>query len=151
MYRIGPHPELLGRIVGVPRGAAADRDDVSLEDPEQFTDVRTRSLFVPTLIEGDVDADAGPRGQALAIAVDGRIAATTATYADGGHNHFTALVPEGAFPHGANSVDVYRLRGGAGGVRLSRLGGTPRGRPAMQRVRQEARSKSTTEQDVTAG
>ena len=39
--------------------------------------MRTRSLFVPALIEGDVAHDAAPPGQAVAIAVDGRIAATT--------------------------------------------------------------------------
>jgi sulfatase-like protein len=150
LYRIGPHTELLGRRVAAPRGAAADRDDVRLDDPGQFAEVRTRSLFVPALIEGDVEADAGPRGQALAIAVDGRIAATSATYAEGDHNHFTALVPEGAFHDGANSVDVYGLWDVAGAVRLTRLGGTPSGRTATQRVRQELQSDSTTEQEVTA-
>ena len=150
LYRIGPHRELLGRVVGAPRAADGERDDVRLQDPSQFADVRTRSLFVPALIEGDVGGDAAPPGQALAIAVDGRIAATTETFDEGGHSHFISLVPEGAFRDGANSVDVYAVRDVAGAVRLARLGGTSTGRGRVQTARHEVRSARPTKEGVAA-
>ena len=59
LYRLGPYKALLGRVVGAPRGASAERDDVRLEHASEFADVQTRSLFVPALIEGDVADDVG--------------------------------------------------------------------------------------------
>ena len=141
LYRLGPHKELVGRVVGGPRGASAERDGVRLDHPSDFADVRTRSLFVPSLIEGDVADDAAPPGRSLAIAVNGRIAATTETFADGGQSHFISLVPEGAFRDGANSVDVYGIRDVAGAIRLARLGGTSSRRAPLQAVRHEVQSK----------
>jgi len=145
LYRLGPYSQLLGRAVGVARGAAATRDDVRLERASDFADVRTRSLYVPSLIEGEVAADAAPPGRSLAIAVNGRVAATTKTFDAEGHSHFTSLVPEGAFRGGANSVDVYAIRESAGALRLARLGGTPAGRAAVQEVRHEVRSGTSVE------
>ena len=143
LYRLGPHKELLGRVIGAPRGRSAERDDVRLQDESQFQGVRNRSLFVPALIEGDVADEAAPPGRPLAIAVNGRIAATTETFADGGHSHFFSLVPEGAFRDGPNSVDVYAVRDVAGAVRLARLGGTPTGPARIQAVRHDVQSKPT--------
>jgi Sulfatase len=151
LYRIGPHQELLGRVVGAPGGAAGERDDVRLEHASQFGDVRTKSLFVPALVEGEIADDTAPPGRSLAIAVNGRVAVTTETFADGGRSHFISLVPEGAFRDGANSVDVHAVRDVPGDLRLTRLGGTPTGRPGLRAVRHEVHSGRATEKEgVTA-
>jgi hypothetical protein len=141
LSQIGPHRKRPGRSVPAPRGASADADNIRLQSTSQFGAVRTKSLFVPALIEGDVEGDTAQPGRPLAIAVNGRIAATTKTYDNGRHVHFTSLVPEGAFRDGANSVDVYAVRQVSGAVRLARLGGTSTGHAPLQAVRHEARSQ----------
>jgi hypothetical protein len=149
LYRLGPYTELLGRLMRAPVGASAERDDIQLENPSQFAEVRKRSLFVPSLIEGNVGNDAAGLGEALAIAVNGRIAATTETFAEGGGRHFMSLVPEGAFREGANSVDVYAIREHARAVSLVRLGGTVTDKRALQVVHQKAHVPRKTEEVAT--
>ena len=54
-----------------------------------------------------------PAGQALAIAVDGRIRATTRSYRHAGATRFAAVVPPSALGPGAHAIDVYAIAPGA--------------------------------------
>jgi hypothetical protein len=46
----------------------------------------------------------------LAVAVDGRVVATTRAYRDGGHTIYTAIVPPSALHDGAHTLAVYEAR-----------------------------------------
>ena len=69
-----------------------------------------------------------PAGARLAVAVDGRVAATAVRWRDGDVQRFSAVVPPGAFAPGANSVDLIAdQRQAAAGRRLARLPGAALG------------------------
>jgi hypothetical protein len=124
LYRIGPYPVLLGRAVDrvVPTATVS----AHLDAEAQFADVRPSSGFVPTRVVGTVDG--APRsGRALAIAVNGEIAATTETYVQGEATRFAAMVPESSFRRGRNDVEVFGIASTGGVQTLARLGGTGRG------------------------
>jgi hypothetical protein len=67
------------------------------------------------------------------VAVNGRVAATTVSFADGDTRRFAAIVSTRAFARGQNTVEVLavpadggrtaQLRGSTGGYRLVRAGG----------------------------
>jgi len=80
VYAIGPRPELIGRSADGARAQA------------------TR----PPFVSGEVDVAPGAE---LAVAVDGRVAATTHAYRDGDRSLYTAMVP------GDGEVTLYEIRG----------------------------------------
>jgi hypothetical protein len=65
-----------------------------------------------------------PTGRDLAVAVNGRIAATTRSFqlATGKQTLFAAMVPESSFAAGRNVVELFELDGTAGKLTLRRLG-----------------------------
>ena len=122
LYRIGPHTELIGRRVDdlpvVGAGATAHMD--------AYTARRLRSLpasphVVPTPILGTLSGAGAASRKAMAVALDGQIAAVTRSFDDYGTLAFQALVPESALHAGRNRVEVFWLRSAAGGVTLERL------------------------------
>jgi hypothetical protein len=58
---------------------------------------------------------------ALAVAVDGRVAATTRVYRDADGLQYAALVPPASLGPGSHSVDVLQVMPGGD---LRRIGGT---------------------------
>lgn len=122
LHRIGPFPELLGRRVdGLPasRGSASAR----LNGEHLFANVRLSSGFVPSRVVGELDGQP-TEGMVLAVAVNGRIAATTRTFVQDRGTHFALLVPELSFRDGRNDVDVFTVDSGS--LRLTWVGGTGR-------------------------
>ena len=99
VYAIGPRPDLLGRRVAA--GAGAKRLAVDAGAP-----------VLPAFVSGAAD---GIRpGAELAIAVNGRVEATTRAYRDDGRSRYAAIVPPAALRAGANAVSVLAvLPGGA--------------------------------------
>jgi hypothetical protein len=91
-YAIGPRPELIGRRVGV-RGKPLPPVELRPGDP-----------VVPAWISGELDGVTD--GAAVAVVVNGRVAATTRI--DDGR--FGALVRPEAFRQGANDVEVLDMR-----------------------------------------
>jgi len=92
VYAIGPRPALLGRRA--PGGAAVRRVDVDPDSP-----------VLPSFMAGD--AGDLPPGTELAVAVDGRVEATTRVYRDGSRSRYAALVPPESLREGENDVTVY--------------------------------------------
>jgi hypothetical protein len=97
VYAIGPRPELIGRRIATPSGgqqAMVDGDDAVLPS------------FVSGRIEGlKPDTE-------LAVAVNGRVEATTRVYRNGGESLYAALVPPSSLHDGANTITVLRVDAG---------------------------------------
>jgi hypothetical protein len=116
-FAMGPLPELLGRSVAgdllVGGGA------VGLESPRHLPALDGTATVVPARASGTITGL--PAGHALAVAVDGRIVATSRTYeSTGGGIAFTAMLPPTVFEQGGE-VTVLSASGGRGGPPLARL------------------------------
>jgi arylsulfatase A-like enzyme len=108
IYRIGPHPELIGQ----PASAAGPPLDVELGDAGDYENVDPASGFVPTHVVASVNGpDRHPRD--IAVAVNGTIQAVgnTFTLAVGNAGELVSvMVPESAFRKGRNEVEVLEVR-----------------------------------------
>ncbi len=121
MFHHGPHRDLVGRSV----------NGLDLEPRSSIRAVLLRSHlyqgvdrdrgFVPAYILGEIHADAEPaRPFELAVAVGGRVHATTRTYRQpNGVLRFAALVAEDAFQDGPNDVQILEIRGHGAGRTLA--------------------------------
>jgi hypothetical protein len=111
-YRIGPHPELIGR--GVPAGAlaASGRVHGEVANAGLLDDVEPSKQILPTRVTGRLEGS--PRGamRDLAVAVNGRIRAVGRSFHLRGRRaeFFSLLVPESALRRGRNSVEVLEVR-----------------------------------------
>ena len=101
LFRVGPHPELLSRPV---RGFAVEQSEgAHFVDAKAYGRVDPRSPTVPSWVTGYLEGV--PAGRDLAVAVNGRIAATTKSFqlATGKQTLFAAMVPESSFAPAATS------------------------------------------------
>jgi Sulfatase len=100
-YRIGPHPELIGRRVA---GAAAV--DGSIANADLLDDVEPSNQILPTRITGRLHGGRPGRLRDLAVAVNGRIAAVGRSFRLRGQSteFFSMIVPETALRRGHNDV-----------------------------------------------
>ena len=120
LWRWGPNAELVGdRAV-----ATAPPDPLvkaTVTDASELQRVDAGGIECPCHLSGRI-AGADPAGMQLAIAVNGRIAATGVGFGDRGKQklNWAVLVPPSAFHDGRNSVDVLRIDAGGG---LTPLGG----------------------------
>jgi sulfatase-like protein len=106
LFAVGPRPGLLGRrvdrlSVAQGNGATVELYGDAFYDPE--------APVVPTRASGRLEGV--PTGQDLAVAVNGRIAATTRSVELEGEIVFSAVLPESAFRPGANRVRVFVVEG----------------------------------------
>jgi hypothetical protein len=119
----GPYRRLVGRSVSTftstnAAGGSAQVDAVGSRLVRQFP---RNSLLVPSPLAGTLT---GVRpGQALAVALDGKLAAVSVAYRDpgGGPVRFSALVGESGFRSGRNTVQVYLVRGPPASPRLQKI------------------------------
>jgi hypothetical protein len=115
VYRIGPHRELAGRRVSslprVPGEAAA-----VIHQAAELRNVDADSGFVPGEITGSIPNGTPGGGRPIALALDGRVAATGRTFSLEGSQdeNFEVIVPERLFRDGAMDARVYEIveRGG---------------------------------------
>jgi hypothetical protein len=93
IYRFGPRPDLLGRRV--PPGG-------------RRISVDRGSGFVPAHVAGTIPGGRPGGGRTVAVAVNGRIAATgvTFTLAGAAGEQYSLMVPERAFRPGVNRVEL---------------------------------------------
>jgi hypothetical protein len=123
VYRIGPDGGLIGKSLAQLRVQPSQDAGVELDGQELLSFVDRRTDFLPAWIQGRLTGRHG-RHEELAIAVDGRIAATTWSFEGVDGTGFDAMVPEQALRSGRNDVAVFRVRREAGTVRLEELRGT---------------------------
>jgi Sulfatase len=108
VYQIGPYRELLGRRVAKLVVRPSAETGVKLVGRSLFDAVDPDSEFVPSYVEGALTGGLAARLD-LAIALNGRIAAVTRTFAEDGQTKFAALVPEQSLRPGPNTVDVFSV------------------------------------------
>ena len=97
VYAIGPRPDLIGRRVAAGTG-------------ERRVTVDSEAGVLPSFVSGPVSG-VDP-GTVLAVAVNGRVRATTRAYRDGGRTVFAALVPPSSLREGRNDVSAFEVREG---------------------------------------
>jgi hypothetical protein len=115
LFKFGPDLQLLGRPVQM-KGPSAS---VSWDFPERYRTVALNSDFCPSWIRGTVRGV--PLDCVLAVAVNGRVAATGRSYRASPQSlGFSLFAPPSAFHDGANSLTLYRVTAGGG---LQPLGG----------------------------
>jgi len=98
IYAFGPRPDLIGR--SVPVGGREVAVDLA-------------SGFVPGHVAGTIGDGQRGGGRIVAVAVNGRIAATGVTFTLEGSDdeQFSVIVPEKAFKEGANHVEPLLVEG----------------------------------------
>jgi hypothetical protein len=108
LYEIGPNAELQGQPVDAHLGQEAAAE-ASIVDGVAVRTYDPSLPFIPARIAGDLEGiDAG---QPLAVALNGRVAATTYSY-DGDHGvEYSAMVPPKLIQPGDNEVAVLAIEG----------------------------------------
>jgi Sulfatase len=118
IFELGPAPYLLGRRAP-PLSAGLDPERVAgVEELGSYEDVDLEAEELPAFVAGTIEGvDAGAL---IAIALNGRVVATTRAFIDDGTVRYGAVVPPGAFVEGANPVGIYEVSGTV----LTPLGGS---------------------------
>ena len=120
LFRIGPHPKLLGLS---PQDLPSDEGPaveikLNRSDTRYTTD---RDDLVPCYYEGIVCSPfSDDKPVHIAVAVNGVIRAVTRTYRlDGVRNRWAAMVPENSLHQGENEIKFYSVTGDASGLHLT--------------------------------
>jgi hypothetical protein len=100
LFQLGPRSKLIGR-----HAPSRLAPGVALDPNLDLGHVRLqRGAKVPAFIDGTIGSSAA--GKVIAIAVNGRIAATCRAFRFGGRTRWGAVVPPSSLHRGANSVGV---------------------------------------------
>jgi hypothetical protein len=105
----GPRNDLIGQEVGRARSAGGTRATLSLA--RSFTRVRRSSGVVPCQVAGRIRSKDGRRERAIAVAVNGRIAAVGRSFRLRGEQveSYSVMVPEDSMREGRNRVEVLEV------------------------------------------
>jgi hypothetical protein len=114
-YRVGPHPELLGRPVGLLRvggSRAATRAVATVANRGLYSHVSTRSQVIPTRVSGALHAVPPGEHRDLALAVNGWIRATSRSFDfnRAAPEYYSFQLPETALRPGRNRLQIFELR-----------------------------------------
>lgn len=122
VWRIGPRPDLVGRRFDGEVPAAAGGPRATVDAAADFAAVPERASALPILVSGDV---AGvDEGVVLAVAVNGRVVATTRVFTDGGQRQYSAVLPPSALHAGSNAIAVLQVLEGDRLRAIGPAGGT---------------------------
>jgi hypothetical protein len=125
LYLIGPHAELVRqRVAGVPLLEREESPAVALIDQaDDLREVDPGSRFVPGQITGELPDGRPGGGRAVALALNGTIAATGWTFSLEGsrRENFELMVPESAFRPGRNDARLFEIVAGNGAPALRPL------------------------------
>jgi hypothetical protein len=124
LYGAGPHRELIGRPLSALTVAPAGAESATFATPDALGAVDTKGDFLPIQVAGRLTGGGADRGQPLAIALNGTIAAVGwgARLAGDPKPVFSFLVPPARLRDGANTAQVFAIEDAGGGVRLVPLG-----------------------------
>ena len=107
LYAIGGHRELLGRRPG----SVKDLPPVpsTLLEPQRYENVDTGSGVVPAWVKAALQPARGQKPDRVAVAVNGRIVATTTAGLLGTTWLTSVTVPPTAFRDGKNEIEFYEI------------------------------------------
>jgi Sulfatase len=108
LFRWGPRPDLVGKPLQRVAARPAPAVPVRLDEPDAFDSVDLRGE-VPAVVTGSLNGTEASGVKAVAVAVNGRVAATTWTYVDRGRVRFAAFTGDRWLHPGRNSVAVRPL------------------------------------------
>jgi hypothetical protein len=113
LYRVGSHPELLGRQADSLPAASAGPASAVLANADLLDDVDPADEILPTRVTGTIVGGTGELRD-VAVAVNGRIRATGRSFRLRGNprERFSMLVPEDSLRPGANRVELFEVRPG---------------------------------------
>ena len=103
--------------------APPGRTRATLNNPRAYRSVRTTGAFVPTYVSGRLTHVGSRPPGAVAVAINGQVAATSPTFRTVAHGslYYAALVPVTALRPGANQVQLFAVSGSATAPRLGAL------------------------------
>ena len=112
LFGIGPQStrDLIGRPVGELGDAPQGWGSVRMDRLEDYERLDPRAAALPALLTGRLVPEPPARPAVLAIALNGRIAASTRTFdRDGTRGSFYAMLPPTALRPGRNRIEVFRV------------------------------------------
>lgn len=111
IYAIGPQPALVGRRA--PAAAPTSSLQATIDQPQRLASVETRSSFVPSHITGQLTGRDARVGLPLAVALNGRIAATgwSAQLEGSDSTIVSIMVPPELLHDGRNDARLYLIDG----------------------------------------
>jgi Sulfatase len=111
LYRIGPHPGLIGRWLDT---RTLPTSALRAEIDERRPSFDPASGSVPSWVSGRILGGAASERHDLAVTVNGWVAAVARSFRLRGSadERFSALAPEAAFRKGLNSVELLEVRDG---------------------------------------
>ena len=119
VYAVGPRPDLIGRRADNAEPATPGRR-ATVESPREYAAVAEDAPVLPAQVAGDVTGLADDA--VIAVAVNGRIEATTRVFPDEDHGQYAAMIPPGSLRAGSNTIAVLEVLPGDR-LRLLRLSG----------------------------
>ncbi|TML58186.1 MAG: hypothetical protein E6G22_14545 [Actinobacteria bacterium] len=122
LYRVGPHPQLVGRKVSSLSVRPSPKAAVRLDGRSYLAAIDPSTDFLPTHVSGAITGAHGAQLD-LAVAVNGTIASVTRTHLDQGQTRFATFVPEDSLRPGSNAVDVFAVHGAGRRLALEELRG----------------------------
>jgi hypothetical protein len=118
LFELGPAPELLGAPAPPLSAGLEPGRSAGIEELGAYEDVDLGEEELPAFVAGRLEGVAA--GTPLAIALNGRVAATGRAFVHEGDVRYGAVVPPGALRRGSNPVGIYEIRGSS----LIPLGGS---------------------------
>jgi sulfatase-like protein len=116
VYRLGSDKRLVGRrLATLDVLPAAPGQRAQVDGDADYAHVAPDSGLVPAYVSGAVNGLAP--GDEVAVAIDGRVQATTRVRHEGDADVFAALVPEASLSAGSHVVAVFRVLSTTGQLR----------------------------------
>jgi hypothetical protein len=120
VYAMGPAPQLIGRRVTAAPRRVASGARATVDAPQELRALDHESAVLPAYVSGAVDGL--PADALLAVAVNGRVEATTRVLRTDDGSVYAAIVPPSSLRDGANTVMVLEV---LPGDRLRPIGAAP--------------------------
>jgi hypothetical protein len=120
VFDLGPNPRLLGRRLSALR-IRSSPERAHIDGAAAFARVTPRSGVLPVYVTGQLTRKAR-NSRPLAVAVNGRIRAVGRSYASGGDQRFSMLIPPSTLRPGRNAIEVLAVLDDHQVVRLARAG-----------------------------
>jgi len=109
IYKIGPSRHLMGSSTDSFNTEKELAGRYTIHGSDHFDNVDLNSGFLPAFVWGEITSKGQLSSNKLAIVLNGKIQATSIIQKK--NNQFFALIPEGAFVNGKNSLQIYFILG----------------------------------------